>query len=61
MRSGNWIIPIVLVGAALFYLIICASMGPTLLNSPSGLVLSAIWWVAVVVACVGIRASGLRQ
>lgn len=43
MKAANWIIPIILVASALFYVGACFFMSPVLLASTAGVVLSAVW------------------
>lgn len=55
MRKSNWIILAVLVIASIFFLWLWYYLKFDLVDHPRDLILSIIWWVVVVAACVGIH------
>lgn len=62
MKKSNVIIMLILVIASIFFLWLWYYLDFNLVDHPKDLVLSIIWWVVVVVACVGIHmAERIRQ
>lgn len=55
MRKSNVIIMLVLVMASVFFLWLWYYLDFDLVDHPRDLVLSIVWWIVVVVACVGIQ------
>ena len=61
MKAANWTIPAILAASALFYAGACFFLGSILLASPLGIILSVVWWVAVVASCASIAVLDLRR
>ena len=61
MRAANWTIPVIVTASTLFYVGVCFFMGAGLLVSPAGVVLSVVWWLAVVACCVAVFILNRRQ
>ena len=61
MRAANWTIPVIVTASTLFYVGACYFMGAGLLVSPAGVVLSVVWWLAVVACCVAVFILNRRQ
>lgn len=62
MKKSNIIIMLILVIASIFFLWLWYFLGLNFVDHPRDLVLSIIWWLVVIIACVGIHfAEKLRQ
>ena len=55
MRKSNWIILAVLVIASIFFLWLWYYLKFDLVDHPRDLILTILWWVVVLAACVGIH------
>lgn len=55
MRKSNWIILAVLVIASVFFLWLWYYLKFDLVDHPRDLILTIIWWVVVLAACIGIH------
>ncbi len=62
MKKSNVIIMIVFVIASIFFLWLWYYLGLDAVDNPRDLVLTILWWLLVIVACVGIHyAEKIRQ
>lgn len=55
MKKSNWIIIAILVAASAFFLWLWYALQLNLVDNPTDLVISVIWWVVVLAACAAIH------
>lgn len=55
MKKNNWIIAAVLVAASIFFLWLWYALQLNLVDNPTDLLLTVMWWLAVAAICVGIH------
>lgn len=61
MRKSNWIIIAILVAASLVFLWLWHTLQFDLVDNPIDLVITAVWWLVIVLACVAIHLTEKKR
>lgn len=61
MKKSNWLIAAILVVASIVFLVMWYVLGFNLVDDPLDLVVSIVWWVVIIAACVFIHLSEKKR
>lgn len=61
MRKSNWIIAAVLALASVLFLVLWHVLQFNLVDNPIDIVVTVVWWVVIVAACVGIHLAEKKR
>lgn len=61
MRKSNWIIIAILVAASLVFLWLWHTLQFDLVDNPIDIVISLVWWLVIVAACVAIHLAEKKR